>query len=482
MPNPDGTPTPEELAKRRMLGVAAPAPADAGAASSAIRGAVTGVRQAAATATPPAAPAAALPGQVNPNQAFNEGSLYSGNHPTYGGLSGASNAADNGSLGVGIGTRDVRPTGVQQQGSVDPTTGLVTGGVVRAAQDEYDPAAFANQAGNISQGKAVLGNPVVGATGNAITGAIDKGTNTFGNGAIQAGQAADVGDKANAQTAAAGLRTAGQVNATTQTRLVNRAPGAQAYAKGAQDNLIGMLSDAAAGRGPSAAQPLFQQSLDKVIGAQMAAAASVHGGSAVGAARNASEAGTQAGLEAASSAAALRAQEQQAAQAQLGQVTQGARAGDTALTQVLGAITGQARGQDVDTAKAFSDAQQGIRDGSIKASDVAATAINGLNATNGDMAKFAMGAGINFGQLVQAAQAGDQDAALRLTAIMAQFNASKYQVTAGKNVQERGQNMEMVSGALGGGINAGGGAAIKAIPGGQAAAGAAKAAAGAAGA
>lgn len=451
MPDMNGNPTPEELMKRRQNGAAG--------AAGVIRNAITGL-----TAPPAPQVASGQVGAVDPaGEKASNLSLYSGSHPARGGASGMKIAKDNGTLGIGIGTRDVRPTGVIREGQVDPNTGMATGGVVRAAEDEYDPAAFANQAGAIQQAPTVTGNPVVGATGNAIVQALTNGPNPMSNPYIQQGQAADAGDKNRALGAANALGGAGATNADRQGQVFGTAAAAQQPAVDAQNWLIGQLTSAAAGQGPSAAAPLFQQNLDKVIGATAAQAANVRGAGAVSAANTASQVAGQAGLEAASQSAQLRAQEQQAAQQNLISATGTARSGATALSTLLGNVAGTARSQDVDSAKAFSDAMQGIRDGSIKSTEVAVTATNALNATNGQLGQWAVQNGLDFGKLLQSAQSGDQTAALQLTQIMAQYDIQKYGITKQGNVAERGQNVEPLAGAVGGGSNAAGASVIKAI-------------------
>jgi hypothetical protein len=93
-----------------------------------------------------------------------------------------------------------------------------------------------------------------------------------------------------------------------------------AQMQGQQANATGLLGQAAAGNGPSAAQGVLRQGLDEALLNQEAAANSVRGNfGAANAQKNAAMVGGQMGQQAANQAAILRAQEMQAAQAQYAQ-------------------------------------------------------------------------------------------------------------------------------------------------------------------
>lgn len=97
----------------------------------------------------------------------------------------------------------------------------------------------------------------------------------------------------------------------------------------------GMLRDAAAGRGPSAATSLMEAGLDKNARNMQALAASTRGGNMASAIRSATQAGRDAGLQNINQAAALRANEQLGA---MGQLTGANAAISGAQAQQAGAI------------------------------------------------------------------------------------------------------------------------------------------------
>lgn len=116
--------------------------------------------------------------------------------------------------------------------------------------------------------------------------------------------------------------------------------------RGAQSGLVGMLQDRAAGRGPSAAQMQLKDAMGRNVSSQQALLAT--GGP--GAARQASMQAGMAGGSLAGQAAQLRANEMTQAQGLLGQVT------------------GQARGQDLQREGMMSDAElrsRGLNDQQI---------------------------------------------------------------------------------------------------------------------
>lgn len=94
--------------------------------------------------------------------------------------------------------------------------------------------------------------------------------------------------------------------------------------------------------GPTAAQSLFGGAVDRNIRTQRALAQGVRGGSAAAAMRQGTRAGVQLGLESQQQAAALRAQEQQAAQGLLSQNLQVGRAQDLQTLGTRADIAGQA--------------------------------------------------------------------------------------------------------------------------------------------
>ncbi len=117
--------------------------------------------------------------------------------------------------------------------------------------------------------------------------------------------------------------------ATTQAAQINTAQ--QGQAREAQMALLGRLTQAADGQGPSVAQAQLQGATDRNF-QQAAALANTQRG--MGGAAAARQVAAQAGLmgqQAANDSAVLRAQEQQAAMAQLGQFTQSMRGQDIDL-------------------------------------------------------------------------------------------------------------------------------------------------------
>lgn len=121
-----------------------------------------------------------------------------------------------------------------------------------------------------------------------------------------------------------------------------------------------MLRDTAAGRGPSAAALLAQQSLDSNARNMVATAAGARGGNIASGLRQALTAGAAQGLQGAQSIGALRAQEQLAAQ-------QGLTGANTALT-----------GARANLAGATTAAQQAETARQANAAGAGATAANAL--------------------------------------------------------------------------------------------------------
>lgn len=127
-------------------------------------------------------------------------------------------------------------------------------------------------------------------------------------------QAAQHGGRADQAWANQGQARAGQAQA------INDAWGRQGQMYGASDQATGRLAgtqdlvgSAAAGNGPSAAQSQFQRNLDQSISATRSALAGQRGLSRGAAARLGAQSVSELGLKSAADAAALRAQEQQAA-------------------------------------------------------------------------------------------------------------------------------------------------------------------------
>lgn len=119
-----------------------------------------------------------------------------------------------------------------------------------------------------------------------------------------------------------------------------------------QGSLNSMLMQGAAGQGPTAAQALFQQNLDRNIAAQRSMSVGARGQSAAAAARQGTQAGVQAGLQAGAQSAQLRAQEQQAAQSLASQQLGLSRGQDLSTLQLQGALGSQAQQDAVMRAQA----------------------------------------------------------------------------------------------------------------------------------
>lgn len=97
------------------------------------------------------------------------------------------------------------------------------------------------------------------------------------------------------------------------------------YAMEQQKALVAQLQQQAAGNGPSAAQGVLRQGTDEAIKSAMALAGSARGAGIGGAQLQAINSGTNATMAGANQATMLRAQEQQSAIQQLGQVLGGMR-------------------------------------------------------------------------------------------------------------------------------------------------------------
>lgn len=127
-----------------------------------------------------------------------------------------------------------------------------------------------------------------------------------------------------------------------------------------QEDLIAQLQAQARGEGPSAALALYKLALGRNIDAQSSMAAGVRGGNAAAAVRNAGIQGEGMMRESAGTAAAIRAQEQQAAQGLLGTTLQNTREGSRLQAATVADIAAQIRGQDVGVATAAAGSQAQI--------------------------------------------------------------------------------------------------------------------------
>lgn len=109
-----------------------------------------------------------------------------------------------------------------------------------------------------------------------------------------------------------------------------------------QQDAMGMMRQAAMGQGPSAAQAQMQRGLGQAIAASRSAAASAKGVNPALAQRMAAQGIAQQTADVASQAAALRAQEQQAAMSQYGGMAEAQRGQDIGLASQQAQLTQQA--------------------------------------------------------------------------------------------------------------------------------------------
>lgn len=158
---------------------------------------------------------------------------------------------------------------------------------------------------------------------------------------------------ANAQRVVSGQ--AGQtISAPAQASLADTAAAGRAIAGSDAATAAAQTADtqglrlAASGLGgPSAAESLAQDVLQRNIQSQAALAAKARGGNIAAAMRTASTSGTQQALQSQAQLAALRAQEQATARGQLVGADQGARAADQSRAAATAGALGQVSGQQV---------------------------------------------------------------------------------------------------------------------------------------
>ncbi len=163
-------------------------------------------------------------------------------------------------------------------------------------------------------------------------------------------QGADLGKAAQAQYSVmnpamqgqASQGNAAQMNfAQAMQQQINQGQSNQERA--AQLGLQGQLQAAAAGQGPSVANLQLQQATQQNLKAQMAAAASMRGGvNPALAQRNLGLQGAATGQQAAAQSAMIKMQEQQAAQANLGNLLSGVRGQDINMAQTQAQLNQQA--------------------------------------------------------------------------------------------------------------------------------------------
>lgn len=141
--------------------------------------------------------------------------------------------------------------------------------------------------------------------------------------------------------------------ATIGGATIDTAPSNQI--RGQQVGNLSALSDAAAGRGPSAADALFANKLGDVTTTQMGAVGQARGTDRAAQRREAMLQIGRQGMEAANSAAALKAQEQQAARGQLTGALSDVRGTDVGLAAQQAGLTQEANltnaGRETDVSK-----------------------------------------------------------------------------------------------------------------------------------
>lgn len=341
-----------------------------------------------------------------------------------------------------------KQTGIVDQGTIDPNTGFVTGGVLATPRSEHD-AAVAYENAVPWQAPAVMNNPTVQGAVQSIGSTLAAGPNPYGNDQIAAGGANIGQSRDDARFAAKRVQSAGGALGSAQKAQIAAGSHLGEGAAAGQTELGKILAGGAAGNGPTAASSLFGHATDQNIAAMRAASAGVHGQGAVAASRNAGAQGSQLGMEAQSQAAALRAQEQQAAQNLYSQHLATQRAGDVGTFNALTGATTGARGQDIAGATAASQAAQGVTANDISAAGTMGGLQNTLSGLNADVVSKAQAAGINVGQLVQAAQAGDQNAMLSLAQLVQNAAIQNRQLSLGKTATKLGV-VGAVTNAVGG--------------------------------
>lgn len=214
------------------------------------------------------------------------------------------------------------------------------------------------------------------------------------------------------------------------------AAGADVGSAGYQNQALGMFADAAAGRGPSAAQAMLRQATANNVATQRALAAGARGGGAAAAMRQANQAGVQLGLQSQAQAAALRAQEQQAGMAGLAGAAAQARAGDISryglgadiLNQkraadmgavgTIGGLASQGRAQDIGQAGITADYLSGVRSQDIGAGAALGGVENQNLAINNAQQLGAIDAAARMEQLRQSGIAGANETNLNAANLM----------------------------------------------------------------
>ena len=249
------------------------------------------------------------------------------------------------------------PWYVQEQETGGVSNGNVPGGIVNSS---IDPNPGTAQTASQST-----------ATSNPYSNATDYGDQTaWGGHYLGAAQAYDQSQQLASQAAslgstqAVGLGLLGQQYAQQGAGYQGNAQtafnqGNAAYAQGT--NAVGLLGNAAAGKGPSAAQAQLTQGTDAAIAAEQAQGASVRGANGLAnAGYQASQQGGQALLQASNQSAQLRAQEQQAAQAQYAQAATSLAGASYGASGQQGSLANQAYGQQLGATTAGDTAQQNM--------------------------------------------------------------------------------------------------------------------------
>lgn len=173
--------------------------------------------------------------------------------------------------------------------------------------------------------------------------------NAAANANMLANRITGIENRGNVQAQAASMGPAAQMQSSSmQAANVDQSQANQFRA--GQQGLVGMLGNAAAGNGPSAAQAQLQQATDQNLNAQLALAKSGSGNGSIAMKRAMMNQATI-GQQAASQSAALRAQEQQQAQSALGGVLAGAREQDLGVASTDANLAQQASAQNATLAQ-----------------------------------------------------------------------------------------------------------------------------------
>jgi hypothetical protein len=216
-----------------------------------------------------------------------------------------------------------------------------------------------------------------------------------------------------------------------------------------QQDLIAQLQAQARGEGPSAALALYKLALGRNIDAQASLAAGVRGGNAAAAARNAGIQGEGMMRESAGTAAAIRAQEQQAAQGLLGNTLAQTREGSRAQAATVADIAAQIRGQDVGVATAAAGSQAQIAGLTQAAAALEESKRNAASGTALALLQLDTGVqGQNVEALLQKAGLGNQ-----YTLGQGQLGLGYAQLKQQKEQQDRQFWSGLMQTVLGGGLN-----------------------------